>query len=852
MKKAIQTTLDAGSVSCLAPLPWLRAMADDGREATKRCRLGSKQPQVDPALSQGGTTPALSQGGPTPALSQGGPTPARGQDGANLALSHDLVTVEAKKVLAMSKGRIRVPLTDLGPALFNRRGAATCGRHCHDLGKRILSVEGFATYRYTAGWCHEPDPDDPLAVARHGNAMAAKDRYLPKLPMKPLKGVFAKTHLVTFLQLLQTGGHKWAGSDEAMVAPASSQEGQASSQEELADVLRDGIFMHVFPYAAVRDHYDAIVALMASDNFDHAHGLVESEVRCLLQVRDAIHDIPVPVGGSQFEAVLCHVTRLGAKWSVEDVQNFWNFSQTTGPQQMDFMAKVWTFADCESVLRVESRFFGNLAKVPAVLQWHRVCLAVAHFLSDREAECSFIGGKHVAGAIRQSHMKAITELHKSAPASSQGNEAFIRQVFTAYYHDLPRTPAFTGVGADAFLKPLAAFADRAGRMLGAGNAMKTEQRAKLERKVRSALGPLGKTTSHSVLPDPIEPEPALSHEEGRKCAASGPSVITAPVLEEGSNGEVNVSFKRRAQDAGVTEGALVTVAGTCGDQGLVKGFVDDVVLVAFGDEEARALSQAPTTRVDLASLTVVPVLKKRKPAAQLPDGIKWASCDDAECTSICRQMAHVALYELYLSVSAGHADLRLVDPEEWTAMTPLASSQDSPAAASGQEASLQVVTARFIKKGALAILPFGPSLVSAGGVRPRGSTGVTLVIGGTNGRDELTSFWLKAKTCPTPSEVSLRPREATAVVPFWLLASQPETPADTDKTSALLVYRQVVAKIPCASQIEDDLALSHGSKGVPCWRSSGVRPQISVRLTIMTNDRDIPAATRLCIGNSPP
>jgi hypothetical protein len=69
----------------------------------------------------------------------------------------------------------------------------------------MLTMEGFATFRYVAGFCHEPDPEDLLAVARHGNSMALADPLLPRLPMKPLKGVFAKTHLVTFLQLYKNG-----------------------------------------------------------------------------------------------------------------------------------------------------------------------------------------------------------------------------------------------------------------------------------------------------------------------------------------------------------------------------------------------------------------------------------------------------------------------------------------------------------------------------------------------------------------------------------------------------------------------------------------------------------------------
>ena len=193
-----------------------------------------------------------------------------------------LPNIVAKKLLSYRKGRERIPLHSLGPALFNRQGAMTSGRHCHDLGKRILFKEAFAEFRYNEGWCHEPDPSDPLSVSRHGNAMASKDELLPVLPATPLFGVFAKTHLTTMLQLLKAGTHKWVDEDTLMQAPWLCEEGskpkhpttreQARSQskeseyEELRKVLTDGIYMLVFPWSVVRDHREDITALMRDDS----------------------------------------------------------------------------------------------------------------------------------------------------------------------------------------------------------------------------------------------------------------------------------------------------------------------------------------------------------------------------------------------------------------------------------------------------------------------------------------------------------------------------------------------------------------------------------------------------------
>ena len=130
-------------------------------------------------------------------------------------------------------------------------------------------------------------------MARHGNSMAAQDPLLPRLPMKALKGVFAKTHLVTFLQLYKNGQMPALATAQAKTAAntaeASSQsKGSETGTDEFTDVLEQGIFMHVFPWWVVRDHRDAVLALMASDNFDHGFGLADSELRCINAVRAAI------------------------------------------------------------------------------------------------------------------------------------------------------------------------------------------------------------------------------------------------------------------------------------------------------------------------------------------------------------------------------------------------------------------------------------------------------------------------------------------------------------------------------------------------------------------------------------
>ena len=92
--------------------------------------------------------------------------------------------------------------------------------------------------------------------------------------------MFTKTHLVT-LQLYK-GGHL------PELAKFVAEHPTAQDCEELEDVLKYGMFMHVFPWAAVRDRSEDMNALMSSDNFDHGHGLSDGELRCIKGMRQAI------------------------------------------------------------------------------------------------------------------------------------------------------------------------------------------------------------------------------------------------------------------------------------------------------------------------------------------------------------------------------------------------------------------------------------------------------------------------------------------------------------------------------------------------------------------------------------
>ena len=163
-------------------------------------------------------------------------------------------------------------------------------------------------------------------------------------------------------------------------APSQSKE---SEYEELKKVLEGGVYMYIFPWSVVRDHKEDLVALMATDNFDHAYGLMESEVRCLRSVYNAILEITPKTGQSHFDCVCNKVFRLaGQKWNRLDIQYLWNCVKTTAGLHLKSILDFWDFSGLEGVMTLDTKFFGGLASLPETLPWTRVALFCAQCMSD--------------------------------------------------------------------------------------------------------------------------------------------------------------------------------------------------------------------------------------------------------------------------------------------------------------------------------------------------------------------------------------------------------------------------------------------------------------------------------------
>ena len=284
-------------------------------------------------------------------------------------------------MLRLSKGRRKVPLEDLAPSPMNRFGAALSGKHVLSLGERILRVEGFATYRYIAGWCHEWGPDDACAVARDANEKASADPVLPRYPERPLYGVFKCSHLVAFLQLLKAGNTKFPGSTQVMAVPAGPE------WEELHDVLAHGIEMEVFPRAALREQKEAFNALMASDNFSSAFALAEDEFSLLHRVAECVRTVvPLP-GQTVWDGVRRNLAPLlGNRWSEDDLGRLYSFCVSQDPAKLSYLEHLARFMIDAKEFRVASRFFEQVNRLPVQLQAVRLAACVAQVSSNPETE----------------------------------------------------------------------------------------------------------------------------------------------------------------------------------------------------------------------------------------------------------------------------------------------------------------------------------------------------------------------------------------------------------------------------------------------------------------------------------
>ena len=138
-------------------------------------------------------------------------------------------------------------------------------------------------YLYGNGYVHEPNPKDVSFVHDHAKRMCQKDQMLPAARTSMVYGVFAKTHLVTFLQALDMG-MRWEHDSSTMTPRLGD--------AELAEHLQHGMFMEVIAWEAVEKYPDKVNSLMRSNNLDQSFSMPEHEVAMLYKMFECAHEAP--------------------------------------------------------------------------------------------------------------------------------------------------------------------------------------------------------------------------------------------------------------------------------------------------------------------------------------------------------------------------------------------------------------------------------------------------------------------------------------------------------------------------------------------------------------------------------
>ena len=724
----------------------------------------------------------------------------------------------AQQALKSSRGIARVKLEELGPATFNRGGTVTDSQHCHNLMRRILTEEAFATYRYEAGYCHEPNPKDPFVVATHGNRMVAKAPHLPQLPEAALKGTFAKTHLVTALQMYKAGRMP----ELARVVEARSHE-DPEELEEFRTVLEHGLYMHVFPWAEVERNPAGFKALMASDNFQQGVGLKDSEVRCVHAMRRAMDHLDAgaePLSTEKLrDLVIQHTkTYVGTRWMELELDHFWQFAVTTEELPLELLHNVWVHGQFESRISVDAAWLKHLSELAVTQQWVRTALCVLHFMSNTQnpKEYSMVGGRLFAAAVGKRYLQLMKPRNATAHFKAQSHvcEEFLVAMMERYYTPWADTLANPPFDRLAWMSSVVSLLCKVAKLLlkmscptqGQASKLATQMCTEWETSCRKHLA----KHAHGSMPE------AANFQALPEAPSHGPSAApvnddTPPAelkpVERDAKGSMVVSLKRRAEEAGFLAGVKVLRRDAdesllvADDVGEIKHVARDAILVSWAGADASFMDLEdlvhPTKKIKL-------VVDPREKALETP-GVKWSPCASSETSNACKAIAMHMAYSLYVTQS--ELDLHI------TEVGPL----------------LEIRVRRSYEPNTLVLLPFGPSISDAESAR-QSSLPVQLVITPKGEADSVLDYRLKAR--PPPKVLRFGSENAPVVVPFWVLVTtvaEGAEPRASDGTRAVpLAYRTAKVTVPVQQ------CLAKGLKGAASKESIVYRTLYATNPTRLT------------------
>ena len=671
--------------------------------------------------------------------------PSGGKAPNKSKLAHD-----AQHLFKHSKGRMRIPLEDCGPATFNRFGQPLSGRHACLNMTRICKNEGFATYRYYAGYAHTPPKNDPLIVYRHGQAMADRDSTLPRFESKALYGVFRKTHLFSACLKIKQGSARYMNEQgelttELMLVPPD--------EAELREVMDKGLWMEIWDYEFVMENMEAFKALMASDNYDAGYGLAEDEQCLCARMFMAKNELRCQPGVNQWTGVLAETLKFaGKQWQEDDLKIFWDFVKTVPKISMDYWQALHRVVCDPAVFEVTTDVFKNcFNKMDPKYVYTRLAFLVRAYCSSTDPtrkECSHVGGRAQGTAVQKSHVEAYNALTKDV---KKNVEECIKVVMCKYWVDVfwkdgggvPTAHEWeqtTGVSQEDSLQLTGAFLVRVAKLLMTEKARACmaedpqnikREFATLENKLRQGfktpdvellLGPccIQHTTLHSEAPADLQ---AVA----RDVRSGAPS---APPMTFSEAGEVVENTASRVRTAGIEDGSAVQLLHESskvkkGALGVVTEITCKGVNVLWAEEylkEGIAAGEAFSTAPGQLKLVEHSALKSKKrkvePAAPvaLPDGLSsWTLASEEQSTEAFKSGVLMALYILTVTMGPGPEELRLVPATDDTSQR-------------------QVVVAKKLAAKCLTIVPFSTNFVefTAGARRPAGAVMIEISLDAAN------------------------------------------------------------------------------------------------------------------------
>ena len=739
-----------------------------------------------------------------------------------------LVCEAAAAVLARySKGIQRIPLERLGISPLNRRINAP---YVHRLGKRILEREGFARLRYHAGWCHEPDPADELAVARFTNAAAEGSGLLAPVPMEPLFGSFAKSHLLSFLQALKSGQVYWDNTQDLMLPEPATQ--------ELLEHLKHGMFYEVLGWEAARDHPEALRALIAADNFDAGFALGQTEMHLLVHLRTAIVAARPPVGATVFDVVKAQVERTsGQQWQPSDVVAFFNFAKVVGDEHLQFLSELVDAHVAVDHIAVRPGDFKAAAGLPVETPWVKIALLAMQYMSPPERLQPGPRGRSFGNVVDRG---TWARLAKATPEQLLPAEEFLRGVLARYALEKLR-----GVSRRAWGEAIPGLFCRVGAAIANHLAVVREKLPKIEGKLREKLGRL-----MPELPPPVLQAALAGEACGASCSvgeasrqsggskASGSADADAAPAATFVGGVLVRDFAADARGKGLVPGAAVRCAQahggvSVGESGVVSALEVDRLVVQWHAGAAAASSSERRIGVcrDIACLELgLPeedparageekrlspqeiAMERAKAILALPRGVPWTSSVGTDDRRAMADLLRGALWQLHQAHHVSAADLRF-----WRAKK-------------GARAAWACAAQTDFKQQRLVLVPW-PAEVLLEPPEDLAPGVFCLPVPLTMGEESETLFLVGPPARPEGEDADTRSTSPRVIYPFWDIAGA--LPAE--EAQALTFLRGWV-DIPLGAL---------GASGPLKWRRQAGKCVVRASVPFWCNAEAVPAASRL-------